>query len=66
MKSFLQQNALRLFVGSLFILAVVLSMLLFRYANPTTPVPNLPGVTASDTIAGDITIKNLDSLQLIR
>ena len=66
MKDFVTQNSLRLFVGSLFVLSVVLAVLLFQYANQTVAPNNPRGVVASDTIAGDIIIKNVDSLQTLR
>ncbi len=62
MKNLVTQNSLQLFVGSLFILSVVLAVLLFQYGNQTVPATNVRSVVASDTIAGDITIKNMDSL----
>lgn len=65
MKNLVTQNSLKLFIGSLFVLSVVLAVLLFRYGNQTVPPTNLRSVVASDTISGDITIKNVDSLQYI-
>jgi hypothetical protein len=66
MNEFSTQNSLRLFVGSLFVLSIVIAVLLFKYANQSVTVSNLQGVVASDTIAGDITIRSVDSLQFIR
>ncbi len=65
MKNFVTQNSLRLLIGSFFVLSVMLSVVLFRYANQMVPAKNPRAVIASDTIVGDITIRNVDSPEFI-
>lgn len=65
-KNFVTENSLRMYIGAFFMISVVVSVSLYRYANRTLPPTSVQSVVASDTIAGDITIENTDSLELSR
>jgi len=56
MKEFITDNALRLFVGGLFVVAIAISVLLHNYANRVQQSlinEKPPGRVVSDTLRGD-------------
>lgn len=62
MKKFLTDNALRLFVGGLFVVAIGITVLLHNYSNQVQQSMNddtAPGTVVSDTLQEDYTVNKV-------